>query len=111
MSVTDESKDYRPVSKIIMDIPTGLNFFGQPQIALQKIGATVRKMMDAWNAKYQGKTEVIIKIVEFILQQIPNKQTYRYHIVIACSRYSLSGPSRFSLKYSGNTVNKHNVLM
>lgn len=58
VSVVDDSKEYRPMSKCVLDIPTAVNFFGYPDVAIEKIGSSVRRMAGGWNAKYAGKQEV-----------------------------------------------------
>ena len=57
--IVDMSKDYKPSSKIIFDIPTAMNFFHlKPQMTKQKIRAEVQRMVIAWNAEYEEKPNV-----------------------------------------------------
>ena len=65
ISIIDDSKEYRPTSKTIIDVPTAINFFARPGIALEKIGISVRRMMAQWNEKYAGSQEV--KIESFVI--------------------------------------------
>jgi len=59
VKIIDLSKDYKPSSKIILDIPTAINFFHlNPGQTKQRIGSDVRNLVAAWNAEYEGKPNV-----------------------------------------------------
>jgi hypothetical protein len=59
IKIIDLSKEYKPTSKIIIDVPTALNFFGlDPGLTKQKVGAEVRRLVKAWNAEYEEKPNV-----------------------------------------------------
>ena len=59
VKIVDMSKDYKPSSKIIFDIPTAMNFFHlKPSMTKQKIRAEVQRMVIAWNAEYEEKPNV-----------------------------------------------------
>ena len=59
IKIIDLSKDYKPTSKIVLDIPTALHFFFlNPALTKQKIGTEVRRLVKAWNAEYEEKPNV-----------------------------------------------------
>jgi len=59
IKIIDLSKDYKPTSKIVLDIPTALNFFHlNPAMTKQKVGEEVRKLVKSWNAEYAEKANV-----------------------------------------------------
>jgi hypothetical protein len=57
----DWSQAWHPESKIILDIPTALNFFLENKIVTKrKIGEMARHLVSAWNAMYAGTKNVIL---------------------------------------------------
>ena len=59
IKIIDMSKDYKPSSKIVFDIPTALNFFClNPTMTKQKIRTEVHRLVKAWNAEYEEKLNV-----------------------------------------------------
>jgi hypothetical protein len=59
IKISDWSKDYKPESKIVLDIPTALNFFSKsPDFTKKMVGDKVRTLIKKWNDKFAGNKEV-----------------------------------------------------
>jgi hypothetical protein len=55
----DNSKDYKPDTKIIFDIPSAITFFSlDPQRTKEIVGRKVRHLVKAWNLQYENKINV-----------------------------------------------------
>ena len=55
----DGSKEYKPDTKIIFDIPSAVSFFGlNPQETKSIVGEKVRALVKAWNDRYEKKISV-----------------------------------------------------
>ena len=61
----DGSVDYTPETKIIIDVPSALNFFADPDANKSFIGDQVKDSVNRWNKKYLNKQEVCRRIKEF----------------------------------------------
>ena len=58
----DSSKEYKPDTKILFDIPSAVSFFGLNPMETKKIvGEKVRTLVKAWNHLYEKKKNVIFK--------------------------------------------------
>lgn len=61
--VSDWSKDYHPESKIIIDIPSGLNFFlKNADFTRDVVAAKVKDLVQRWNDRYYKKDAEVIYI-------------------------------------------------
>jgi hypothetical protein len=58
--VQDNSVSYAPNSKIIIDIPTALNFFADPDGTETLVADQTKDLARRWNQKYLNKKEVRI---------------------------------------------------
>jgi hypothetical protein len=58
INVSDGSVQYAPESKIVVDIPTAVNFFGDPESVKSVVGEKVRDLVKRWNEKYSRGKEV-----------------------------------------------------
>jgi hypothetical protein len=59
----DSSKEYKPDSKVIFDIPTAVAFFGaDPTETKAIISEKVRRLVKAWNKTYESKINVRIYV-------------------------------------------------
>jgi len=55
----DSSKEYKPDTKIIFDIPTAIAFFAtDPAETKSTVGEKVRALVKAWNKAYEKKMNV-----------------------------------------------------
>jgi hypothetical protein len=53
LKVSDWSKSYKPESKILMDIPSALNFFlRDPKYTLETVRQRLQAFVDLWNSTY-----------------------------------------------------------
>ena len=53
LKISDWSKEYKPESKILMDIPSALNFFHKdPKFTLSMITSKVEKLANGWNSVF-----------------------------------------------------------
>lgn len=61
--VSDWSKDYHPESKIIIDIPSGLNFFlKNADFTRDVVAAKVKDLVQRWNDRFYKKDAEVIYI-------------------------------------------------
>ncbi len=68
----DSSKEYKPDSKVIFDIPTAVAFFGaDPTETKAIISEKVRSLVKAWNKTYESKINVRILYLFLILSSPP----------------------------------------
>lgn len=66
ISIKDDSKSYSPESKIILDIPTTIAFFGDLNSSKQIVGEYIHKICDRWNSQYLEKPQVIKMPLNYI---------------------------------------------
>ena len=58
IKVKDGSKSYSPESKVIVDIPTALAFFGDLTSTKTIVGEYIHKICNQWNSDYVDKPQV-----------------------------------------------------
>lgn len=58
MRIKDETQDYTPTTKTILDIPTATAFFSDPKSITKTIQESVHRIVDQWNEAYENKPEV-----------------------------------------------------
>ena len=59
--VSDYSKDYHPESKIIIDIPSGLNFFFKDAaFTANVVAAKIKDLVLRWNDRYYQKDAEVL---------------------------------------------------
>jgi hypothetical protein len=58
--VVDFSKEYKPESKVVLDIPTALAFFlRDPELTKKLVGEKIARLVTRWNDTYEtGEPEV-----------------------------------------------------
>ena len=58
VQTVDHSKHYAPENKIIIDIPAGLNIFGDTVGILKHVQELTRDLADRWNNRYVNNPKV-----------------------------------------------------
>jgi hypothetical protein len=72
LKISDWSKEYKPESKILMDIPSALNFFHKdPKFTLSMITSKVEKLANGWNSVFYKTDKEVGKQTSF-----PYKKTH-----------------------------------
>jgi hypothetical protein len=58
LSLVDTSVNYTPETKVIFDIPTAIQFFGDPTSARTIVGEKIADLCRRWNEKFSAHPEV-----------------------------------------------------
>ena len=72
LKISDWSKEYKPESKILMDIPSALNFFHKdPKFTLSMITSKVEKLANGWNSVFYKTDKEVGKQTSFPYKKNP----------------------------------------
>ena len=70
LKISDWSKEYKPESKILMDIPSALNFFHKdPKFTLSMITSKVEKLANGWNSVFYKTDKEVGKQTSFLYKK------------------------------------------
>ena len=75
LKATDFSKEYKPESKIVMDIPTALNFFLRaPDFTQKMVGEKIGRLVKEWNRTYGAKDSQEVGVTPYLFYILPLKK-------------------------------------